>query len=722
MDELYGLIRSDKLIEAEELFLNNADMLFGLGEYDKLHKLAECFPEKYRRNRMLLEFFFHSSIHFVSPYAAREKLFELIPLFEIEKNYDRIADIYIILLINYTYHCEESVEPLRLSDVAETFIKKNKNSANKIVKLSMWIQITRIWYRSGEIRIQDVGYEIERIAFELKDSFALIVVRVFQADNYNRNGKFKSALQEFDKAERIVRNQKENVIFGPFVSFWKCDTYFQMRLFGDLKKEVEKGLALVDEQSIFCDYLKPYLFLYHVFMQNYEACEEIKESVLFGKLSKNEFFRNHFLYLGEMLLSYFAGQKEKVVYYCSKIIPIKGTEFYFYVWPLSRINFAEFNLYAGNYDIVQKILNHVLKVRPEEEHTNLTLGVHALLSIMYDRINDRKKVEIHLKKMGKIIDEAKPEEVPILNNTLLQEIAEKSKNTALQKLLRKRTINETIDYPVSSEAVENSVRSDNHNVEIRAFGELRFFVDGKKISSSDMERQKLILKIIKLLITNYDKGVSRDVCYNIFWKGYDEKSARYNLNSNLYKIRKIFGKKFVTVDGNNVRLNQDSFWLDVAAFDNNIRMGKKAMRDGLIRQAIKCFQDAEDLYTGDYIENDLYNDFITAKKASLQNKQLNLLFNSMKMSLDENDFFKALEKGKKLVRQSPCCEPAYRLLMIACALSGDHSSLKSLYNKLNQLLKLKLNIEADQKTRDLLEVLLHDEVPTSSLWEKEQLI
>jgi tetratricopeptide (TPR) repeat protein len=518
MDELISLIKNDKLIEAEELFLNSADMLFGLGEYDKLHKLAECFPEKYRRNRMLLEFFFHSSIHFISPYAAREKLFELISLFEIKKNYDRIADIYITLLINYTYHCEESVEPLRLSDITGTFIKKNKKklSANKIVKLSLWIQITRIWYRSGDIRIQDVGYEIERIAFELKDSFALIVIRIFQANNYNRNGKFKSALQEFDKAERIVRNRKANETFGPFISFWKSDTYFQMRLFSDMKKEVEKGLALADEQSIFYDYLKPYLFLYHVFMRNYAACEEIKESILFGKLSKNEFFRNHFLYLGEMLLSYFAGQKEKVVYYCSKIIPIKETEFYYYVWPLSRINFAEFNLYAGNYDVVQKTLNDVLEMTPEEEHTNLTLGAHALLSIMYDRINDRKKAERHFKRMGEIIIEAKPEEVPILNNTLLQEIAEKSKNTTLQKLLRKRTINETIDYPVSSDAVKNSVRSDNHNVEIRAFGELRFFVDSKKISSSIMDRQKLKLKIIKLLITNYDTGVSRDVFYNIF--------------------------------------------------------------------------------------------------------------------------------------------------------------------------------------------------------------
>jgi len=359
---------------------------------------------------------------------------------------------------------------------------------------------------------------------------------------------------------------------------------------------------------------------------------------------------------------------------------------------------------------------------PEKEHTNLTLGAHALLSIMYDRINDRKKAEFHFKKMGEIITEAKPEEVPILNNNLLQEIAEKSKNTTLQKLLRKRTINETIDYPVSSDTVENSVRSDNHNVEIRAFGELRFFIDGKKFSSSFMERQKLILKILKLLITNYDKGVSRDVCYNIFWKGYDVKSARYNLNSNLYKIRKMFGKKFVMLDGNIIRLKQNGFWLDVAAFDNNIRIGKKAMRGGMIRQAIKCFQDAEDLYTGDYIDNDLYNDFITTERASLKNKHLNLLFNSMKMSLNENDFFKALEKGKKLILQSPSCEPGYRLLMIACALSGDHSSLKSLYNKLNRLLKLELNIEADQKTKNLLKFLLHDGVPTSSLWEKEQLI
>ena len=106
------------------------------------------------------------------------------------------------------------------------------------------------------------------------------------------------------------------------------------------------------------------------------------------------------------------------------------------------------------------------------------------------------------------------------------------------------------------------------------------------------------------------------------------------------------------VDGNIIRLKQDRFWLDVAAFDNNIRMGKKAMREGLIRQAIKCFQNAEDLYTGDYIENDLYNDFITTERVSLQNKHLNLLFNSMKMFLGENNYFKAMEKGKTVA--IPC--------------------------------------------------------------------
>ncbi len=49
-------------------------------------------------------------------------------------------------------------------------------------------------------------------------------------------------------------------------------------------------------------------------------------------------------------------------------------------------------------------------------------------------------------------------------------------------------------------------------------------------------------------------------------------------------------------------------------------------------------------------------------------------------------------------------------------------SLKSLFNKLNQVLKQELNIEAGQKTKKLLEDLLHGEVPPSSLWEKEQLI
>jgi hypothetical protein len=126
MDELYNLIKNNELVEAEEVFLNNADLLLGLGEYDKLHKLAEGFPVKYRQNSMSLEFYYHSSNHFISPYTAREKLLQLISLFETKKDYDRIADIYITLLINYTYHCEESIEPLGLSDIAEKFIKKKQ--------------------------------------------------------------------------------------------------------------------------------------------------------------------------------------------------------------------------------------------------------------------------------------------------------------------------------------------------------------------------------------------------------------------------------------------------------------------------------------------------------------------------------------------------------------------------------------------------------------------
>lgn len=724
MPAFKDFIKNKNFEEAEKIFLKEADLLWAKSDYSKLRELTESFPEDYREKQLRLTLYYHISTNIIFPYAAREKLFELIPILKTKKEFDQIAIIYTTLLINYMYYDEDNEDDLNLSDAAQKFIKTSGSELSdyKLKRLVLWINMMKWWLRSDDAKAFDISYEIEEIAQELKDSAALIILRILLSDRFYFKGQFQKALTQFEKAERLIKNHKVDEIYAPLVCYWKSDTYMLMRMFNEAKNEAEKGMALIDEKCVFHDYLKSYLFLYHVFMQNYEASERIKEEVLYGELAQDAYFRIEFMYLGEMVLAYFAGKKEKAAYYCSKILHEKDKKSFLYAWPLNVINFAEVNLYIKDYESVVSDLKSVLKVKPQSDYAFFFSAAYALLGIMHDRKKDSKTAKKYFKKMTEVFTENEVEEIPILSNTLLSEIAQKSGSECIEKLLRKRAINETVVVPLKAQQEKHTRAARHHHIEICAFGALRLSVDGAELPATVLGRQKVLYNILKILVVFHGKCLPREFVYGMLWKGYDEKSARYNLNANLYRLRKLLGKDIISVDGDNIRLCESRYWLDVDAFEENIRLGNKMIRDGQPGQALKYFQAAEDLYKDNYIENDLYTECVVSEREILKNKYLTLLFSAIKLCLDQGDYFHAFEKGQKLIQYAPFCEAAYRLLMMACALSGDRSSLAALYRKLNQLLKHEFGVGTDEKTKKLMKALKDGAVPTSVMWSNEQLI
>jgi PAS domain-containing protein len=56
-------------------------------------------------------------------------------------------------------------------------------------------------------------------------------------------------------------------------------------------------------------------------------------------------------------------------------------------------------------------------------------------------------------------------------------------------------------------------------------------------------------------------------------------------------------------------LNRDAIWLDCEAFEGLIEEGQRHQQQGRAKDALACFEEAERLYMGDYLSDDLYADW-----------------------------------------------------------------------------------------------------------------
>jgi two-component SAPR family response regulator len=212
--------------------------------------------------------------------------------------------------------------------------------------------------------------------------------------------------------------------------------------------------------------------------------------------------------------------------------------------------------------------------------------------------------------------------------------------------------------------------------------------------------------------------------YELFWPRYSYKSARDNLNTIIYRLRKLMGdsQEYLITDVNTIHFNSSCTQIDLDTFLEFIEHAKKAEAQGNLNLAIKMYKEAVELYKGDFLEGDLYHDFIRDERENLKNKFRYILFRMTQLSLNSGDPMEGLKWAKRLVEADPLCEAGYRLLMICCALVGNRSEIPRLFEKLNKKLQTYYKITADNKTVLLKETLLSGRTPEEKLWNEETII
>ncbi|MCF8070190.1 MAG: hypothetical protein K9L30_16525 [Desulfobacterales bacterium] len=722
-----ALIKANNFAAAEKVFLKDAEQLLKDGRYKIIRRFVESFPDACRQGRPLFSFYHCISTHLIEPFTTRKIFFELIEIFNEQKSYDRIATIYSNLLINYLYYEECNEKLVVLIQKARQFIEKHETDLARgpFKILNIWIQLGKWWIFLEYDRAFEIAIQAEEIALEYKDEVALIFSRIAMGRMYLEFGKFNKALAQYEKAERVITKSQLHHVYEPFLLKLKANANLYLRAIPEAKKEMEKGIALLDKGSA----LYYHLILIDLFCCFYnkelDACESVIDKILYDYPDQDSDFRIYVMLFGQLLFAYLSEDKVKTEYYCSRLNRNENSKYYLYDYPNAYLHTAEANLFTGNFSKSLDILDNLINEAPESRFPHALASAYALKGLLYDRLNDKERSSEWFDLMKRTLITNEIEELEIIDISVLKEIADKSNGNAVKNFVKNFYSGQhhpkKMKMPSCKIGANAETASKFHAIKLYAMGNLKIVVDGKRLLPNQLERQKKLLMLLKLIIVFRDRGLPKEVVCDTLWKGYSAESARNNLNMILSRIRKLFGVHhvFISSETDCIRLNKDKYWLDADEFKKKYHQGERHFKLGNFQDALSDFGAAISLYQDDFLAKDLSTESINEARENLKRKQIQSLFKSTKLYLDSEDYQNAHQCADKMISADPYCESCYRLLFIATVFSGKRSALIQLYNKLREKLHTDLAVEPEVQTQELMKRLIQGTIPSRRMWECE---
>ena len=243
---------------------------------------------------------------------------------------------------------------------------------------------------------------------------------------------------------------------------------------------------------------------------------------------------------------------------------------------------------------------------------------------------------------------------------------------------------------------------------IRAYllGPFQLMAGTQKLSA-DMPGQAQT--VLKYLLGHRKRPVSREALLDLLWPDADPAVGNGRLRVVMHTLRKCLsceeldGKELLLPQGGNLTLNPDlPLWVDVEEFEQHWHNGWRLRRDNRPTEAMREYEQAESLYTGDYLADEPYADWTLLRRETLRDAYSTILTMLVSTSFDLGDYMGTIIWSQKLLGQDDCREDAYRYLMLSHTRLGQPARALHWHNLCARTLKRELGIEPSVETQALL--------------------
>ena len=244
---------------------------------------------------------------------------------------------------------------------------------------------------------------------------------------------------------------------------------------------------------------------------------------------------------------------------------------------------------------------------------------------------------------------------------------------------------------------------------------------GSRIITQEAWRLRKAAALVKLLALARGHRLHREQAMEALWPEANRRAASNSLRSTLHSARKVLdpamgGCYLASEDEWLVLCPGSELWVDVDAFEEAAAIARREKNPASCRAAL-------DLYAGDLLPEERYEEWAEARREELQRLYLALLVELARLYEERAEIEPAIEALHKAAAKEPTLEEAHAGLMRLYALLGREGEALAQYERLREILFRQLGTEPNAASRRLRDKIAVGELlqalPTGRLQEEE---
>jgi predicted ATPase/DNA-binding SARP family transcriptional activator/DNA-binding CsgD family transcriptional regulator len=239
----------------------------------------------------------------------------------------------------------------------------------------------------------------------------------------------------------------------------------------------------------------------------------------------------------------------------------------------------------------------------------------------------------------------------------------------------------------------------------------------------DAWRLRKAATLVKLLALASGHRMHREQAMDLLWPDSGRKTASNSLRSTLHTTRKVLdpamGSRYLaSKDEFLVLCPEGDLWVDVDAFEQAVATARGANEPAAYRAAL-------DLYEGDLLPDDRYEEWTEGRREELRQLYLALLVELAGLHEEREELRLAIEALRKATAKEPILEEAHVDLMRLHALSRRPERALAQYERLRDTLSGRLGTRPAEATRRLRDEIAAGRLPMTlsvGLSQEEELL
>ena len=250
---------------------------------------------------------------------------------------------------------------------------------------------------------------------------------------------------------------------------------------------------------------------------------------------------------------------------------------------------------------------------------------------------------------------------------------------------------------------------------IQFFGCFELLSDGEAVSLGRNTRALAILKY--LLAHQGERPVSQDYLMGWLWPESNPKRARWSLNSAVHALRKMLGGCLPSLPAPETILFKGGAYLlsprvllsaDTDQFDSCYEEGLQLEEAGRVAEAVAEYEKAANLYRGDYLSEDLYEEWTMIERERLSEAYVDLSRRLALYYIEGGRLREGVRTCYRVLEKDRSDEDAHRLLMKCFIRLGQRGRALRQYRLCEQTLKEDYDMPPSPGTRVLYTSILKD--------------